>query len=130
MAFNVITSTRRSDAANYGFDELMEHNSRYDRMEEFVDVCKALWDSVEPDAFVWDRETGVVCDPDKVHPINHAGQFFKVRGPLSTVPSPQVCPVLIQAGGSPPGLRASAHFAGPIFAPRPPRAAQIKHPQA
>lgn len=130
MAFNVITSTRRSDAANYGFDELMEHNSRYDRMEEFVDVCKALWTSVEPDAFVWDRETGVVCDPDKIHPINHSGQFFKVRGPLSTVPSPQVCPVLIQAGGSPRGIRASAHFADHIFAASPPRAAKIKHRKA
>jgi alkanesulfonate monooxygenase SsuD/methylene tetrahydromethanopterin reductase-like flavin-dependent oxidoreductase (luciferase family) len=77
MAFNVITSTRRSDAANYGFDELMEHNSRYDRMEEFVDTSKALWASVEPDAFVWDRATGMVCDPAKVHPINHVGQCFR-----------------------------------------------------
>jgi FMN-dependent oxidoreductase (nitrilotriacetate monooxygenase family) len=127
MAFNVITSTRRSDAANYGFDELMEHNSRYERMEEFVDVCKALWASVEPDAFVWDRESGVVCDPDKVHPINHKGQFFSVRGPLSTVPSPQGRPVLIQAGGSPRGIMASAHFADHVFAASPPRAGKIKH---
>ncbi|MFL6795837.1 MAG: NtaA/DmoA family FMN-dependent monooxygenase [Xanthobacteraceae bacterium] len=130
MAFNVITSTRRSDAANYGFDELMEHNSRYDRMEEFVDVCKALWHSVEPDAFIWDRESGMVCDPDKIHPINHSGHFFKVRGPLSTVPSPQICPVLIQAGGSPRGIRASAHFADHIFAASPPRTAKIKHRKA
>ncbi len=61
IAFNVITSTRRSDAANFGFDELMEHDLRYERMEEFVDVCKALWSSVEPDAFVWDREVGSGC---------------------------------------------------------------------
>jgi FMN-dependent oxidoreductase (nitrilotriacetate monooxygenase family) len=130
MAFNVITSTRRSDAANYGFDELMEHNSRYDRMEEFVDVCNALWASVEPDAFVWDRATGTVCDPAKVHPINHVGPFFKVRGPLNTVPSPQGRPVLIQAGGSPRGIQASAHFADHVFAAAPPRAAKIKHRQA
>ena len=26
--------------ANYGFDELMEHGLRYDRMEEFIDVCR------------------------------------------------------------------------------------------
>ena len=129
MAFNVITSTRRSDAANYGFDDLMDHNARYDRMEEFVDVCKALWASVEPDAFVWDRATGVVCDPAKVHPINHVGQFFKVRGPLNTVPSPQGRPVLIQAGGSPRGIAASAHFADLVFAAAPPRAAKIKHRQ-
>ena len=94
IAFNVVTSTRRSDAANYGFDELLEHNSRYNRMEEFVDVCKALWSSVEPDAFVWDRETGVVVeDPGKVRAINHSGPFFKVKGPLPCVPSPQRRPV-------------------------------------
>jgi FMN-dependent oxidoreductase (nitrilotriacetate monooxygenase family) len=115
IAFNVITSTRRADAANYGFDDLMEHDLRYDRMEEFIDVCKALWASVEPDAFIWDRESGVVADPDKVHPINHVGEYFRVKGPLNTVPSPQGRPVLIQAGGSPRGIMASAHFADMIF---------------
>jgi len=128
IAFNVVTSTRRADAANYGYDELMEHNSRYDRMEEFVAVCKALWASVDPDAFVWDRETGVVIpDPTKVRPINHAGAFFKVKGPLSCVPSPQGRPVLIQAGGSPRGIKASAQFADCIFAALKPRKMNIRH---
>ncbi len=128
IAFNVVTSTRRSDAANYGFDELMEHNSRYNRMEEFIDVCKALWSSVEPDAFVWDRETGaVVEDPSKVSAINHAGPFFKVKGPLPCVPSPQGRPVLIQAGGSPRGIRASAHFADHIFGAGKALPLKIKH---
>lgn len=116
IGFNVITSTRRADAANYGFDELMEHNSRYDRMEEFIDVCKALWESVAPDAFIWDHDTGIVADPAKVHPIDHVGKFFKVRGPLNVVPSPQHRPVLIQAGSSPRGIKASAHFADHVFA--------------
>jgi FMN-dependent oxidoreductase (nitrilotriacetate monooxygenase family) len=116
IAFNVITSTRRADAANYGFDELMEHDLRYERMEEFVDVCKALWSSVEADAFVWDRESGIVADPSKVSAINHSGRFFKVRGPLNAVPSPQGRPVLIQAGSSPRGIKASAHFADHVFA--------------
>jgi FMN-dependent oxidoreductase (nitrilotriacetate monooxygenase family) len=127
VAFNVITSTRRSDAANYGFDELMEHELRYERMEEFIDVCKALWNSVEPDAFVWDRESGRVADPAKVHAINHVGRFFKVRGPLNVMPSPQIEPVLIQAGGSPRGIRASAHFADHIFAAGGPLAQKVKH---
>lgn len=117
IAFNVITSTRRADAANYGFDELMEHNSRYERMEEFIDVCVGLWNSIEPDSFIWDRESGVVIEnPAKVKAINHAGKYFKVKGPLSCVPSPQVRPILIQAGGSPRGIRASARFADVIFA--------------
>jgi FMN-dependent oxidoreductase (nitrilotriacetate monooxygenase family) len=115
IAFNVITSQRRADAENYGFDELMEHGARYDRMEEFIDVCKALWASVEPDAFVWNRAEGLVADPAKVRAINHVGRFFKVKGPLSVPPSPQGRPVLIQAGGSPRGIRASAHFADHVF---------------
>jgi FMN-dependent oxidoreductase (nitrilotriacetate monooxygenase family) len=116
IAFNVVASTRRADAANYGFDELMEHDSRYDRMEEFVDVCKSLWASVEPDAIIRDRETGVFADPSKVHRLNHRGRFFNVRGPLNSVPSPQGRPVLVQAGASPRGIQASAHFADMVFA--------------
>jgi FMN-dependent oxidoreductase (nitrilotriacetate monooxygenase family) len=128
IAFNVITSTRRADAANYGFDELMEHGARYDRMEEFVDVCNALWASVDPDAFVWDRATGVVVeDPAKVRPIDHVGPYFKVKGPLSCVPSPQGRPVLIQAGGSPRGIKASAHFADHVFGAGTPTPLKIKH---
>ena len=128
VAFNVITSTRRADAANYGFDELMAHGARYDRMEEFIDVCKALWSSVAPDAFAWDRETGIVVeDPSKVQPIDHVGKYFKVKGPLSCVPSPQGRPVLIQAGGSPRGIQASAHFADYVFAADKPTEHKIKH---
>lgn len=130
IAFNVVASTRRADAANYGFDELMEHDLRYERMEEFIHVCKSLWASVAPDAFVWERESGVVvADTKKVQAINHAGRFFKVRGPLSCVPSPQGRPVLIQAGGSPRGIKASANFADHVFGSGKPIKQKAKHRQ-
>ncbi len=115
MAFNVVTSQRRSDYANYGFDGLVDHGERYERLEEFVDVCRALWDSVEPDAFVWDTTTGMVADPAKIHPINHVGKVFKVKGPLNVMASPQRHPVVLQAGGSPRGTRAAAHVADHVF---------------
>jgi len=115
IAFNVITSQRRADYANYGYDELVDHNTRYERLEEFIDVCRKLWSSVDPDAFVWNRTTGQVADPAKVRPINHVGEFFKVKGPLSVVPSPQGHPIVIQAGGSPRGTRAAAHVADHVF---------------
>jgi FMN-dependent oxidoreductase (nitrilotriacetate monooxygenase family) len=127
IAFNVVTSTRRADAANYGFDELMDHAARYDRMEEFVDVCKALWTSVAPDAFLWDRESGLVADPAKVKAIDHVGKFFSVKGPLASVPSPQGRPVLVQAGASPRGIKASAHIADHVFAFSPGLEKQVKH---
>lgn len=115
IAMNLVTSTRPADAANFGFDELMEHSSRYDRMQEFVDVCRALWDSAEPDVMLWDHATGRVGDPSKLHDVEHVGRFFKVKGPLNTPPSPQGRPVLIQAGGSARGIRASAYVADHVF---------------
>jgi long-chain alkane monooxygenase len=122
IAFNVITSTRRSDYANYGYDELVDHD---ERMEEFIDLCRVLWDSVEPDAMLWDRETGQVGDPGKVHDVEHRGRFFKVSGPLNTPPSPQGRPVLLQAGSSPRGIRACAYVADMAFAPDMPLQLQI-----
>lgn len=115
LAFNVVASTRSADAANYGFDELLEHGLRYERMDEFIDVCRQLWDSVAPDAILMDRETGRFADPGKVTAINHDGRFFKVKGPLSSVPSPQVHPVIVQAGNSLRGIATSARFADIIF---------------
>ena len=105
----------------------MQHGERYDRMEEFVDVCKALWASVAPDAFKWDRETGMVADPSKVKAIHHAGKFFKVAGPLASVPSPQGRPVIVQAGASPRGIKGSAHVADHVFASSPGREKQVNH---
>ena len=115
IAMNLVTSTRRSDAANFGMDELMDHSARYDRMEEFTDVCRKLWDATEADAMLWDHATGRVGDPAKVHSVSHQGRFFKVEGPLNCPPSPQGRPVIVQAGGSPRGIRASAYVADHIF---------------
>jgi FMN-dependent oxidoreductase (nitrilotriacetate monooxygenase family) len=125
IAFNVITSTRRSDYANYGYDGIVDHDERYDRMEEFIDVCRTLWDSVEPDAMLWDHATGQVGDPAKVHDVEHRGKFFKVSGPLNTPPSPQGRPLLLQAGGSPRGIRAAAYVADMAFGADMPLSLQI-----
>lgn len=126
IALNVVTSTRKSDFANFGMSELMDHGARYDRMEEFISVCNALWASAEPDAMLWDRMTGRVTDPAKIHDVHHDGRFFKVDGPLNTPPSPQGKPVLIQAGGSARGIRASAQFVDHAFGADMPLPLQVK----
>ena len=41
--------------------------------------------TVEDDALVVDRESGVFAEDAKVHEINHKGRFFSVRGPLNAV---------------------------------------------
>ena len=47
----------------------------------------------------------------KVRPINFEGKYFKCRGPLNTVRSPQGKPVFVQAGGSPRGRAFAAKHA-------------------
>src|SRR3546814_10338872 len=71
--------------------------------DEFVDVAEALWSAWDRDALVRDTANNVYIDPAKVREINHRGKYFKVRGPLNQVPSPQGKPVLMQAGASPRG---------------------------
>lgn len=127
IAMNLVASTRSADFANYGYDGLMDHGDRYERMEEFVDVCRKLWDATESDAIIWDRATGRVGEPSKVHPMSHKGEFFKVEGPMNAPPSPQGRPVIVQAGGSPRGIHASAYVADVIFGPDMALAAQVKH---
>src|SRR5207244_12269023 len=75
--------------------------------------------SWEPDAVVMDHATGVFADPAKVHRIEHAGRFFKSRGPLNVVRSPQNGPAILQAGTSPKGRTFAARYADAIFAIQP-----------
>ncbi|MBT2512260.1 NtaA/DmoA family FMN-dependent monooxygenase [Arthrobacter sp. ISL-30] len=102
LGWNVVTSGSDLAAQNYGLDQQIEHDLRYEKAEEFVDVVRRLWRSWEPDAVVEDVDAGVFADHAKVHAIHHEGEFFKVRGPLNTAPLPEE-PVLVQAGASPRG---------------------------
>lgn len=114
-AWNVVTSTKESDALNYSMDKLPEHGSRYERAQEFLDVANGLWDSWEDEALVWDKEGGVFADKSKVHLLEHQGQSFSVLGPLNIPRSPQGRPVIVQAGTSPAGSRFAARSADIIF---------------
>ncbi len=62
--------------------------------------------------------------------MDHQGRFFRVQGPLNTPPSPQGRPVLIQAGGSPRGIRASAYVADHVFGGDMALAQQVRQRQA
>ena len=65
------------------------------RLVELIDVARQLWDSWEDRGFVVDQADGTFADPLHVHPIEHAGRFFTVRGPLN-VPRPvQGQPVIL-----------------------------------
>jgi alkanesulfonate monooxygenase SsuD/methylene tetrahydromethanopterin reductase-like flavin-dependent oxidoreductase (luciferase family) len=62
-----------------------------------------------------DRSTPTFADPAKVHRIEHEGRFFKSRGPLNVVRSPQGGPAILQAGTSPKGRDFAAKYADAIF---------------
>jgi FMN-dependent oxidoreductase (nitrilotriacetate monooxygenase family) len=130
IAWNAVTSAYKNEAANYGFDEMMDHNERYVRAHEFLAVAFKLWDSIEPNALVLDRQRGVYADPSKVHRIDHRGRYFNVRGPLPALPSPQRRPVVIQAGLSGPGMNLAAKYADLQFSTRRTLASMKQHRQA
>ena len=116
IGWNMVTSSEDRAAQNYGMDKLHPHDERYDRADEFVDVVTKLWDSWEPDALLMDKVTGQYVDHTKIHPINHEGRYYKVRGPMNTLRSPQGRPVFCQAGGSPRGRDFAASHADTIIA--------------
>jgi FMN-dependent oxidoreductase (nitrilotriacetate monooxygenase family) len=114
-AWNVVTSSNAKAALNFNRDEHIEHELRYARAQEFVDVVRGLWDCWEDDALIADKATGQYFDADKITPLNHKGRFFQVRGPLNQARCPQGHPVIIQAGGSPSGLELAARTADVVF---------------
>ncbi|MQA14886.1 MAG: NtaA/DmoA family FMN-dependent monooxygenase [Pseudonocardiaceae bacterium] len=114
-AWNVVTSVNDAEARNFGVEAHLDHDARYDRAEEFIQVVSRLWDSWEDDALVLDREAGEFADPSKVHELHHKGPYFQVRGPLTVPRPPQGRPPIIQAGSSGRGRDFAARWADLIF---------------
>jgi N-acetyl-S-(2-succino)cysteine monooxygenase len=113
--WNLVTSQTESEAQNFGFDSHMEHDRRYERASEFYDVVAGLWDSWEDGAMLEEKDTARYFDMSKAHLLNHVGSFFKVRGPLNVLRSPQGRPVVVQAGASGPGKALAARIADCVF---------------
>ncbi len=114
-AWNIVTSTHNAAALNFGKERLAEHDLRYEIANEFVDVVKGLWDTWDDGAIVADKATGTFLDKSKVRPLDHKGRFFAVKGPLNIQRSPHGHPLIVQAGGSPPGQELSARTADLVF---------------
>ena len=113
--WNIVTSPLEGSAQNYSRPEHPEHDLRYRMADEYLEVAKGLWDSWEEDAFVRDKASGRFIDPDKMHRLNHRGEFYNVQGPLNISRSPQGRPVLIQAGSSEAGRNFAAQHADAVF---------------
>ncbi len=114
--WNVVTSSRDAEAQNFGSDTILPKDQRYARAKEAVEVVFGLWECWEPDAFVRDRKSGMFFDLQKLHPLAHSGEHFKVRGPLSMPRSPQGRPIIAQAGASKDGIDFAASVADIVYA--------------
>jgi FMN-dependent oxidoreductase (nitrilotriacetate monooxygenase family) len=113
--WNLVTSGNRAEADSFGLPEHMAKADRYRRAREFAHVVRGLWNAWGDGAFVRDKDSGVYFDKDKLFVLEHAGEFFRARGPINVPPSPQGEPVLVQAGASDDGRELAAETAEVIF---------------
>ncbi len=113
--WNVVTSWLSGTADNFGKAAHPPHAERYRIAREHVQVVQGLWDSWEDDAFTRDKQSGEFFDPEKLHALNHQGEFFKVKGPLNIARSRQGQPLIFQAGTSEDGRNFAARQADAIF---------------
>ncbi|MFD6814435.1 NtaA/DmoA family FMN-dependent monooxygenase [Enteractinococcus coprophilus] len=116
IGWNIVTGYQRSALRNLGGEDMLPHDQRYDRADEYMEVVYGLWEaSVEPDAIVGDVTSNTYIDPKKVHPIDHSGDWFTVPGPALVTPGPQRTPLLFQAGSSPRGIEFAVKHAEALF---------------
>lgn len=116
LAWNIVTGYLPDAALNFGLSEQIKHDDRYAIAEEYLEVVYRLLEgSWEDDAVVLDADDLVYTDPEKVHEIGFAGEYFSVRGPHLAEPSPQRTPVLYQAGTSSRGKAFAARHAEAVF---------------
>ncbi|WP_340012919.1 NtaA/DmoA family FMN-dependent monooxygenase [Paenibacillus sp. FSL K6-1318] len=115
--WNIVTSIEGAD--NFGNSPMPSPEERYAKAMEFTEVVCKLWESFPDEAIVIDRKSGLFSDKDKVTAINHSGEFFNVKGPLTLPSHPSGSIPLFQAGASDIGRNFSSSVADAIFAAMP-----------
>lgn len=79
VGWNIVTTYLDSAARSFGFEELVEHDERYVRAGEFMDVVYKLWEgSWREGAVVGEWGQGLEgkgrwTEPEKVREIGHVG---------------------------------------------------------
>ncbi len=118
IGWNIVTGNLRGEHRALGNPQ-MDHDERYERAEEYMELCHAYWRGVPPEAIVADGTRPMFADPDKVTLVAHQGKYFSSHTAPPTLPSPQGRPVLFQAGSSGRGQRFAVKHADAIFAIQP-----------
>ena len=118
VGWNIVTGHLRGEHRALGLEQY-DHDKRYDRADEYMKVCYALWNSIKEGAIIADKENGIYADPDKVEFIDHHGEFFDCETVGPVPPSPQGSPVRFQAGSSGRGQRFAVEHAEVMFSIQP-----------
>jgi long-chain alkane monooxygenase len=101
IGWNVVANSLVNAARNFGYDSLPGREERYALADDVLTVCRRLWhDSWEPGALVADVASGRYAEPGRVHGIETGDTRFAVAGPHLLPRSPQVEPLIVQAGAS------------------------------
>lgn len=99
-AWNVVTTSNAFTGANFRRGGYLDHADRYRNAEDFIHLARTLWEAGT------DTTGG---------PFSHRSDFFDVEGTFPVPRSPQVHPVVFQAGDSDSGRDFAAGSADVIF---------------
>ncbi|WP_091918639.1 LLM class flavin-dependent oxidoreductase [Mesorhizobium sp. YR577] len=103
------------EAANFSRPDGFSPDAFRRRTEEYIDIVQGLWKGWDADALLFDKSAGRFHDPEKMHLLDHKGEFFSVRGPLNVARSPQDTPVLVMSGLSASDLDLAARTADVVL---------------
>ncbi|MEP6564380.1 MAG: LLM class flavin-dependent oxidoreductase [Mesorhizobium sp.] len=103
------------EAANFSRPEGFSSDEFRRRTQEYIGIVQGLWNGWDADALLFDKSGGRFHDPEKMHLLDHKGEFFSVRGPLNVARSPQETPVLVLSGVAEPYMDIAARTADVIL---------------
>jgi FMN-dependent oxidoreductase (nitrilotriacetate monooxygenase family) len=113
--WNVVTSPDAFTGENFRRGGFLDRGDRYERAAEFVSTCRELWDSWDADAVAADPSRSTFVSDPEAGAFAHHGRHFDIAGHFNVPRSPQVHPVILQAGDSDGGREFAAAAADGIF---------------
>ncbi|WP_459500570.1 NtaA/DmoA family FMN-dependent monooxygenase [Bacillus sp. C1] len=115
--WNVVTSV--DGAENFGNRGMPPSEERYAKAAECTEVVRKLWRSYPYEVLQAENEEIAAVIKEMVKPIEHEGEFFRVKGALNIPAHPSGEMPLFQAGASESGRNFAASIANGIFAAMP-----------
>jgi FMN-dependent oxidoreductase (nitrilotriacetate monooxygenase family) len=115
--WNVVTSSGAFFGENFRRGGYLPYERRYDRAAELIDTARELWHSWQPGDVVADAASGRFLATPEPGRFAHHGEFFDLAGQFTVPRTPQVEPVILQAGDSSGGRDLGASRADAIFTP-------------